>query len=158
MFEILMQADLDLSRNLLQYMSERPRINYVFYRIANSNELKGVVSAVIFWFLWFSKTERQSEKRLLLLAMAFSTTVAIFIGIVLAQILPFRQRPRANPDVLGSNAVNSQFFEEWSSMPSDHAVMFFAIATGFFLVSRMAGAFAFLHAMFVVCLDRKSVV
>lgn len=86
--------------------------------------------------------------------MAFSTTVAIFIGIVLAQILPFRQRPRANPDVVGSNAANSQFFEEWSSMPSDHAVMFFAIATGFFLVSRMAGAFAFLHAMFVVCLPR----
>lgn len=135
-------------------MDSHPRINYILYRIANSNELKGVFSALMFWYLWFGKADGNLERRYTLLAMALSTSVAIFIGIVLAQVLPFKDRPRADPEVAGDSVAQTPFFEEWSSMPSDHAVMFFALATGFFLVSRKAGVVALLHAAIIVCLPR----
>lgn len=154
MLENLVNYDTEISRNLINFMSSNPRLHYILYTIANSDEVKGVISALVFWYLWFDKRQENSERRYTLLAMALSTSVAIFIGIVLAQVLPFRDRPRADPDVAGDKVVQTQFFEEWSSMPSDHAVMFFAIATGFFLVSRKAGMVALFHAAVVVCLPR----
>ena len=39
-------------------------------------------------------------------------------------------------------------------MPSDHAVLFFALAVGFFFVNRWAGLAALVHAVFVVSLTR----
>jgi undecaprenyl-diphosphatase len=43
---------------------------------------------------------------------------------------------------------------DWSSFPSDHAALFFALATCILFVSRGAGILAFCHAFFVVSLPR----
>jgi undecaprenyl-diphosphatase len=42
----------------------------------------------------------------------------------------------------------------WSSFPSDHAVLYFALSTVVFLVSRKAGIFAYCFTFLVVCLPR----
>jgi undecaprenyl-diphosphatase len=42
----------------------------------------------------------------------------------------------------------------WSSFPSDHAALFFAVATGLFFVSARAGLFAWLYVLVVICLPR----
>ena len=42
----------------------------------------------------------------------------------------------------------------WSSFPSDHAVLYFALATVVFLVSRRMGIFAYCFTFLVVCVPR----
>jgi hypothetical protein len=42
----------------------------------------------------------------------------------------------------------------WSSFPSDHACLFFALATGLCLISPVIGGLALLHASLIVSLPR----
>jgi undecaprenyl-diphosphatase len=43
---------------------------------------------------------------------------------------------------------------DWSSFPSDHAMMWCAVATGIFLASRRLGMLAYVYAFFFICLPR----
>jgi membrane-associated phospholipid phosphatase len=75
---------------------------------------------------------------------------------MLAALLPFRLRPLYNPELHLHRAftLDSNTLETWSSFPSDHAVLFFAIATGVFLVHRRAGVCLFLYTTFFIALPR----
>ena len=42
----------------------------------------------------------------------------------------------------------------WSSFPSDHATMFFALATGIWFLSRPLGLASMVHVAIVICLPR----
>ena len=42
----------------------------------------------------------------------------------------------------------------WSSFPSDQAALFFALATGIWLVNRRIGAFAFVWTAIAICMPR----
>jgi undecaprenyl-diphosphatase len=41
-----------------------------------------------------------------------------------------------------------------SSFPSDHAVLFFSLATGIFLISKKAGILSYLYVFFIICFPR----
>jgi undecaprenyl-diphosphatase len=47
-------------------------------------------------------------------------------------------------------SVNPQTLLSWSSLPSDHATLFFGLALSIYLVSRRAGLLAFGHVLLVV--------
>ncbi|MCZ0962975.1 phosphatase PAP2 family protein [Paracoccus benzoatiresistens] len=115
--------------------------------------LKGAVPAAVFWYLWF-RNDQQPRKHSQLVATLLTVAVAIVAGRTLANFLPFRPRPLATPEVMGANVKTSAFFEDWSSMPSDHAVMFFTLAGCIFLIARREGIALFLHAAFFVCAAR----
>ena len=86
--------------------------------------------------------------------------VACFLAIVtartLALTLPFRSRPLHNRALHFQvpYGVDENVLVNWSSFPSDHAVLFFTLATIIFLVSHRLGIFAFLYVFFVVCFTR----
>jgi undecaprenyl-diphosphatase len=84
--------------------------------------------------------------------------VGILVGRLLAQTLPFSLRPIHTPEVIvnipAAPSGTIDVLEGWSSMPSDHAVMYFALATSVFLLSRWVGLFLFLHAAFIVSITR----
>jgi membrane-associated phospholipid phosphatase len=42
----------------------------------------------------------------------------------------------------------------WNSFPSDHAVLYFSLATGIYFVSRRAGILIFCYSFFVILLPR----
>ncbi|MGV7221374.1 MAG: phosphatase PAP2 family protein [Nitrospinales bacterium] len=42
----------------------------------------------------------------------------------------------------------------WSSFPSDHAVLFFAIAAGLFFISKRIGLFALTYSILIISLPR----
>jgi undecaprenyl-diphosphatase len=44
--------------------------------------------------------------------------------------------------------------EGWSSFPSDHACLFFAMGTGLFFISPLLGLFGLSYALFAICLPR----
>ena len=50
--------------------------------------------------------------------------------------------------------VDENVLINWSSFPSDHAVLFFTLATIIFLVSRRLGIVAFLYVFLVPCFTR----
>jgi undecaprenyl-diphosphatase len=80
----------------------------------------------------------------------------IFIARVLALSLPFRPRPAHNPELVfqlpyGVAATN---LEGWSSFPSDHAALLFALVTGIFFISRILGALIAVYLLFIIVLTR----
>jgi undecaprenyl-diphosphatase len=106
-----------------------------------TNLLKGGVILGLVWWVWFEK-EDVRNKREALLAGLMASIPALIIAKVLT-VVTFRYRPVNEArlvfhPVYGADAAD---WQQLSSFPSDHAVLFFALATAIFFVSRRAGYF-----------------
>ena len=118
--------------------------NPVLDRIAGRLEdlqLKGLVFIATFGALWFRRTKTQVRQRETLILVLFAIVVSLFVARLLANLLPFRVRPMFTSGI-GYRAPLFEmgaYFENWSSFPSDHAVILFAMTTGFWLLSRWWG-------------------
>jgi undecaprenyl-diphosphatase len=124
--------------------------------LASQDLLKGGLIFSLFWYAWFRPCEDLSQNRQRLCSLLVACFVALAIGRVLQLTLPFRQRPL---HTVGLNftlphGVASNDFQGWSSLPSDHAVLFFALSMGLFLITRPLGLLSFLHTIVVICLPR----
>lgn len=153
LLSILTEIDHSVSRSAIAWTAESRVIRGIAWLGASNTLLKGGVPATLFWYLWVRDAGKLA-KRHQLLATLLTTIIAIILGRMLANFLPFRLRPIGSAEIVGENAQQSGFVEAWSAMPSDHAVMFFALANCFFLMSRAAGIFLFLHAAIFVCSAR----
>lgn len=49
---------------------------------------------------------------------------------------------------------NAEWMHDWSSFPSDHAALYFALATGLWLANRRWGAVALAWTLMVICVPR----
>jgi undecaprenyl-diphosphatase len=125
--------------------------------VSDSYIAKGIPVMMVWWGLWFRNTSPPSTPaRQQLLAVLVASIAAIAVGRLLALTLPFRDRPIHSPSidaVLPAN-ISTSILQGWSGFPSDHAVMFFALAAGVYLVHRWIGSLLFLHAAIVVSLPR----
>jgi undecaprenyl-diphosphatase len=119
--------------------------------------VKGCVVAAVVWALWWAATPAQQQpRREIILSTMLAALFAEFLARVLALATPFRLRPMHNPDFpfrLPEGLPRGEL-EGWSAFPSDHAVMFFALATGLWFVSRRVGGWLLLFSAVVVCLPR----
>ncbi len=105
----------------------------------------GVTVALAWYALFDGKTEdRLVKNRELLLGAFFFCGVAALAARGLALSLPFRVRPRWTPgfDFHSPNSFNSTTLIHWSSFPSDHAALLYALAVGILFVSRRLGLLA----------------
>ena len=124
--------------------------------ISTNALIKGGLVTALIWWAWFRPGPKQAEHRELLVAGMAAAFVGLFVARGLAEALPFRERP------MWSAAVHFQppyFLNEavvirWSSFPSDHAALFFALAMCLFFVSRRAGIVSLIYVFVVVCLPR----
>lgn len=157
MLESLMEIDRAVSRSVIAWVARPDPGPFLLRGILAAGVgnplVKGAVPAAVFWYLWF-RPDHMPLKQARLVATLIVALAALVAGRILQTVLPFRQRPRASGEVMGADAEHSPFFEEWSSLPSDHAVMFFALAGCVFLVSRPEGVALFLHAALLVCAAR----
>lgn len=147
---------------IVQFFNQFARRSFAFDKIVENisrNDLLkgGIVVSLLIW-LWFREGEKheQERRREILLFGLFSSLAALLVARFLAFALPFRERPLRNPHLsfVLPYGMNENSLINWSSFPSDHAVLFFGLATTIFLVSRRAGLLAMLHALFIVCLPR----
>ena len=124
--------------------------------VIDNHYIKGAPFVLVLVFFWFHKSPKILTNQKLILMGLLSSFVSIVIARLLALTLPFRVRPFLNPDLhfLEPYGMTTQGLETWSSFPSDHAVLFFSMATCIFLISRAVGIIAFLYAFFVVCFPR----
>jgi undecaprenyl-diphosphatase len=127
--------------------------------------LKGGVLVAFLLFAWFDGVDaagvpgRQTMiSRGKILAVLISASIGEVIARGLTKTLDFRLRPlleHALPFHLPNGVtVETLGIGNESSFPSDHAVMFFALATGVWLVSRRAGLFGFLWVVFMIMFPR----
>ena len=120
--------------------------------VADAELLKGALVMAILCGLWVRGREPGDphgirSRVVMTVAAAFA---ALCVSRLLAAALPFRPRPF---EVTGA-PVAYRALESWSAFPSDHAALFFALATGIAVLSRRLGALAVLHAIVVITLPR----
>lgn len=119
--------------------------------------LRGVPLVAILWWLWFHESDpaRRDRNREIIIATVMAGLCALAIGRLLAHWVPFRLRPFANPH-LGLHFLMSSEdrIRTWSAFPSDHAMLWFAIATGIWVASKRLGIAALLYTLVFICLSR----
>lgn len=118
--------------------------------------IKGGVFTALLWWVWFQTDDKEDERREFVLYGVVACFLAIVTARTLALTLPFRSRPLHNRALHFHipYGVDENVLVNWSSFPSDHAVLFFTLATIIFLASRRLGIVAFLYVFFVVCFTR----
>lgn len=121
---------------------------------AATSFLKGEILVPVLWWAWFKTDEPDSKHRAHLLATLLGSYVAMFVARVMAIGLPFRQRPLHNPELEALSYYSPIGHEEWSSFPSDHAVLFVALAVGILFISRRVGCVALVYVGACVCFPR----
>jgi undecaprenyl-diphosphatase len=91
-----------------------------------------------------------------LLITLVSTPIIILMARLLALNLPFRLRPIHNEELNFTlpTGVLEKSLDGWSSFPSDHAVLYFAIAIGVFAASRRIGLLSIFYTLVFIGLPR----
>lgn len=154
MIETLLAADLSLFAFVNQFAGRSEVIDSAMRLISANEVVKGIPIMMMFWALWFADELVGPETRQRLIALLVTSIVAIATGRAIAALLPLRLRPMQDPELVVKTPLDSTAWDGWTSMPSDHAVMFFSIAVAFFFVNRWAGLVAFLHAAVVISAPR----
>lgn len=156
--------------------------DYLMSLLTRNHFVKGGILMTVLWWLWFWNKKEASDikeikvgkdkkgkqvsinkqneqinqlwrERIILTLVA--CLIAIFLARFLAYILPFRLRPlHAMTNFIAPYGVNPSAFDSWSSFPSDHAVLFFALATGLFFISRITGVLVTIYILLIICFPR----
>ena len=138
---------------LNQFMFRWPLLDESIEWVLNATIIQFFPMIMAVCWLWFEKTVHQSSNRKILVESILTTLAALFFGRVFALTLPFRDRPFINSDLHFISPLEPDV-RTWSSFPSDHAVMAFALAASLFRISPRVGLWAYFHATVFICLPR----
>jgi undecaprenyl-diphosphatase len=124
--------------------------------LSNLELAKGGVFMALLWWGWFRDPRDGSSKRDYVVSAVVVAIVAVIAARGLAHVLPYRDRPvySANFAFTYPYEFDADQLQTWSSFPSDHAALFFALSTSLFFVRRSLGIFATLYAMIFIMLPR----
>jgi membrane-associated phospholipid phosphatase len=142
-----------------QYTSVSAHFNQVIQYIEGAHLLKGLPIMGLLWFFWFRDMDPKSNTRRIIIAILIGCIVAVFIARLANNIAPYQPRPFANAALpyhsyIGLPPRESQSLFDWNSFPSDHAALFFSLATGIFMISRAVGSFVFFYVLIFIALPR----
>jgi membrane-associated phospholipid phosphatase len=134
-----------------------PSVDRILFSAMNGLLTAGPIVAM-FWWAWFKKGENieqnQAARESVVSAM-LASFLALFVIRFADLVLPFRIRPLADPTVQFHFPKEPGIrFEDWSSFPSDHAILFLTLTTCVFSFSRLLGWIALMDSFFLVLLPR----
>lgn len=137
------------------FSQSSPTFNQWLEFLSNNDLLKGVLSLTLFWWAWNWAGSDREERRKLLLAGLVGALLSLFLGRAMQLGLPFRPRPMNN-EALGFALPLGidRRMGDMSSFPSDHAALFFSLATTLGLVWPLLGLLRMLEATVCICLPR----
>jgi hypothetical protein len=132
--------------------------DHLMAQLPRGEQMNGLLIISIFWWYWFRQSDPETRRRTRehLLGTMFAAAVGLFTARFLAATLPFRLRPRFEPDLhlVWPAAPTSLTLVDWSAFPSDHAVMFSALAVGLCFVSWRMGLAALVYTIVIVSFTR----
>uniref|UniRef100_E1TJ64 Phosphoesterase PA-phosphatase related protein n=1 Tax=Burkholderia sp. (strain CCGE1003) TaxID=640512 RepID=E1TJ64_BURSG len=132
-------------------------LTHTIEAIADLYTFKGLLLIPLLWCMWFHSDERSAWRREMVIATILSGVLALFIGRALTHWLPFRVRPVYSSELnlqFATSVSKDALLTSWSSFPSDHAMLWMAIATGIFLVWRRIGLLALAYTVLFICVPR----
>jgi undecaprenyl-diphosphatase len=108
---------------------------------------------ICLWYFWFDSRFRD---RVRVIEGFVGMFAAVLVSRIVQDLSPRRLRPlrSGDPAFVPPAGVDVTVLEHWSSFPSDHAALSFALSTAIFRVSRPLGAGCMLWSFFVVSLPR----
>lgn len=158
--------DETISRVMALLLGRAPGFDAFMLTVSASNLLKGaalIAAASCFWIAPAGGATPGNRiglaaDRAILASAMLASCVGEVIALALAKLMPFRLRPFLQEDLAmhvpqGLRDLAPRMMEQ-SSFPSDHAVLFFAMATGLLLVNRRAGWLAYAYVATVIALPR----
>lgn len=148
--------DFHLALFFSSYASRHWNLDWQMQAVAASYLLKGQVLMAMYWWAWFRPQQDQRRTREVLIAALLACIAALALGRVLVTTLPYRARPIDNP-VFHYNLpipIDHSDARDWSSFPSDHAILFVGLAAGILIAWRFAGVLALLYVAVVICFPR----
>lgn len=133
--------------------------------VVNMYLFKGVILIALLWWIWFRPVDtpgqdgeavRRYHREVVVIAIA-SGFIALMAGRLLAHHLPFRLRPMYVAELRAyfpEANVDEPVLRTWSAFPSDHCMLWCAVAMGIFFASRPAGIYALFHSVVLIGLPR----
>ncbi len=148
--------DYPITLFLNQFVGRSWLLDQAVFFSSDQDLLKGGFALALFWYAWFRCDETCETDRRRLLSLILACGVALALSQALQLTMPFRYRPihTAELDLAIAHGMPSRILDGWSSFPSDHAALFFALSTGFLIVSRPLGLLSLLHTTLFVCFPR----
>ncbi|MBO9651848.1 MAG: phosphatase PAP2 family protein [Variovorax sp.] len=150
--------DLGITHFLNHYAGASHALDTLSIAWAYNNLIKASPILLAIFGLWFERgdTREMEERRLAIVALLAAACLAAATSVFLSRVLPARPRPLVNPDVafVLPYGMDRSGWERASSMPSDHAAMYFALAGGLYFASRFWGVLALVYSALFICLPR----
>lgn len=124
--------------------------------LVSNNFLKGGVLVMVLWWYWFRDRTVDLITRKKVLLTLFSCLMTLAFIRVIIMMMPFRSRPMHDPGLtyITPYGLDPAALEDFSTFPSDHAGLFFALATGIFFISRRVGIAAIIYVLCFICFPR----
>ena len=146
---MVFELEVRLIRWLNSLAGVNPALDEIVMRTHDLFSVKILPLTVLVWYLWF----KDEKYRRAVLSGLGGGCLALAVSRIMQNCLPSRPRPSLSGHFdfhLPTGAVEL----DWSSFPSDHAAITFALAAGIFGASRSLGWFAFGWATIVACVPR----
>jgi undecaprenyl-diphosphatase len=104
--------------------------------------------------VWAVASAREPHKPLMLVLLGVSAAMAV--SMTVQALMPSRPRPLYTPGLTlqAPFGMDTTTMADWSSFPSDHAAMVFAMAFAVWRYHRMAGLVALAWSALAVCVPR----
>ena len=154
------QFDMPLLKFLNGFIGLSDHFDQFAYTVSNYDLFKGVPMLALLWLAWFSRKkdelpQRQDERRSRLLLVFAGSVATVVLSRILQLVLHVHQRPiQSDLGLKFTHFIDPGAYNSWNSFPSDHSMLFFALATGLWQVNRLIGGAAFFWAAFVIDLPR----
>jgi undecaprenyl-diphosphatase len=150
----------EIDRFIMEFLNTFSRSDEIFLKVAyfvSINDLfKGILIVTLLWYVWLKDSKDLRVDNIFIFRTVLGAVLAILIGRMAQNHLPMRLRPIHNPEI--DFVTPYEFLEkmlgDWSSFPSDHAVLFFAVSTAIWSKDRILGMFCFAWSLVVICFPR----
>ncbi|MDJ0951449.1 MAG: phosphatase PAP2 family protein [Alphaproteobacteria bacterium] len=154
--EILSGLDVSIITFVNSYAQRSPLLDQVVGGLNRVTLWGGAVVTGMLCYTWLAENGRLSSRNMAFVRSVVGATVAMLLTRGFQLVLPFRYRPRHDPelDFVLPVGVNAEALQDWSAFPSDNAGFYMAVSTAVFLVDRRAGVFACAWTVVFILLPR----
>jgi membrane-associated phospholipid phosphatase len=132
-----------------------PALDKAVVFTASGMAAKGTFVALFLWLPYLDESPRWRRNREVVWTTVIAAFATLLLGIAVGKLMPFRLRPIENPALHFVLPAGQQPIQNWpSAFPSDHAILFAALATGCWFISRRCGAAAVTFSFLFIGLPR----